>query len=455
MISIVFCGKDKDLLDTALKAFRKQSYRFVHVSDWQSMFAEVEREKFHVAIVDVGVADKDALELMVRLNEKAASTPAILIADSAPVDLVAKVVKAGAHEFIMKPVAEVQLSSIVDRAVERETMNSEVSYLRHTQDQIYRFDDIVSRGPEMQAVIETLRKVAPSDASVLILGETGTGKELVAGAIHYNSRRKGSPFIKVNCAALPETLLESELFGHEKGAFTGAHQRRIGRFEQANAGTIFLDEVADMSPGTQSKILRVLQEQTFERVGGMQAVYVDVRILAATNKNIKQLVAQGKFRDDLYYRLNVITLELPPLRARRADIPALVEFFAKKFAHELACGSVDVGPNAMASMVDYSWPGNIRQLRNVLERAVIMAGSETITEHHLALESAEIPGRTAQSQLLDQPITLEQMEKIVIERALRKADGVQKKAAEILGISPRVINYKIKKHNIKVDGELN
>jgi DNA-binding NtrC family response regulator len=455
MISVLFCGKDKDLLDTALKAFRKQSYRFVHVSDWQSMFAEAEREKFHVAIVDVGVADKDALDLMTRLRERAGSTPAILIADSAPVDLVAEVVRAGAHEFLTKPVAEVQLSSVVDRVVERETMSSEVSYLRHTQDQIYRLDDIVCKGPEMHAVIETLRKVAPSDASVLILGETGTGKELVAGAIHYNSRRKGSPFIKVNCAALPETLLESELFGHEKGAFTGAHQRRIGRFEQANAGTIFLDEVADMSPGTQSKILRVLQEQTFERVGGMQAVYVDVRILAATNKDIKQLVAEGKFRDDLYYRLNVITLELPPLRERTADIPALVEFFATKFARELGYGAVDIDDGAMARMVEYSWPGNIRQLRNVLERAVIMAGSETITEQHLALESAEIPGRAAQADILGQPITLEEMERTVIERALRKAGGVQKKAAEMLGISPRVINYKIKKHNIKVEGGLN
>jgi len=455
MISILFCGKEKDLLDTALKAFRMQSYRFVHVSDWQSMFAELEREKFHAAIVDLGAADKDALDLMSSFKEKAGSTAAILVADSAPVDLVAEVVQAGAHEFLMKPVAEIQLSSIVDRVVEHERIDGEVSYLRHTQDQIYRFDDIVCEGPEMRAVIDAVKKVAPSGASVLILGETGTGKELIAGAIHYNSRRKNSPFIKVNCAALPETLLESELFGHEKGAFTGAHQKRIGRFEQANTGTIFLDEVADMSPGTQSKILRVLQEQTFERVGGMQAVYVDVRILAATNKNIKQLVADGKFRDDLYYRLNVITLELPPLRQRRADIPALVDFFATKFARDLGHGSAEIDRNAMARMVDYSWPGNIRQLRNVLERAAIMAGGETITEQHLALESAQIPGRAGQSDIPDQPITLEQMERVMIERALEKAGGVQKKAAEILGISPRVINYKIKKHSIKVDGGLN
>ena len=451
MISILFCGKDKDLLDTALKAFRKQPYRFVHVSDWQSMFAELEREKFHVAIVDVGVADKDALDLTVRFKEKAGSTPAIIMAESAPADLITKVVKAGAYEFLVKPVAEVQLSSIVDRAVENERVNSEVSYLRHTQDTIYRFDDIICKGSEMQAVIETLKKVAPSDASILILGETGTGKELIAGAIHYNSRRKNSPFIKVNCAALPETLLESELFGHEKGAFTGAHQRRIGRFEQANTGTIFLDEVADMSPGTQSKILRVLQEQSFERVGGMQAVYVDVRILAATNKEIKRLVAEGKFRDDLYYRLNVITLELPPLRDRRDDIPALVDFFGTKFARELGYRSVDIDKNAMARMVDCSWPGNIRQLRNVLERAVIMAGGETITEQHLALEDGEIPGRAGPSDLLEQPVTLAQMEKTMIERALRRSGGVQKKAAQLLGISPRVINYKITKHDIKVD----
>jgi DNA-binding NtrC family response regulator len=419
------------------------------------MFQELEREKFHAAIVDLGAADKDALDLMVSFKKKAGSTAAILVADSAPVDLVTEVVQAGAHEFLMKPVAEGQLSSIVNRAVEHERIDGEVSYLRHTQDQIYRFDDIVCEGPEMRAVIDAVKKVAPSDASVLILGETGTGKELIAGAIHYNSRRKDSPFIKVNCAALPDTLLESELFGHEKGAFTGAHQRRIGRFEQANTGTIFLDEVADMSPGTQSKILRVLQEQTFERLGRMQAAYVDVRILAATNKDVKLLVADGQFRDDLYYRLNVITLELPPLRQRRADIPALVDSFATKFACDLGHGSVEIDRNAMARMVDYSWPGNIRQLRNVLERAVIMAGGETITEQHLALESAEIPSRAAQSDIPNQPITLEQMEEVMIKRALEEAGGVQKKAAEILGISPRVINYKIKKHSIKVDGEMN
>ena len=450
MISVLFCGKDKDLLDASLKAFRKEPYRFVHVSDWQSVFEELQKEKFDVAIVDLGVADKDAVDLVLRLREKATSTATVLIADSAPVDLVTKAVKAGACEFLAKPVAELHLKSVVDRAVQREQAHGEVSYLRHTQEQIYRFDDIISEGPEMQEVIETLKKVAPSDASVLVLGETGTGKELVAGAIHYNSRRKDNPFIKVNCAALPDTLLESELFGHEKGAFTGAHQKRIGRFEQANMGTIFLDEVADMSPGTQSKILRVLQEQTFERVGGMQAVHVDVRIIAATNRDIKQCVADGGFREDLYYRLNVITLALPPLRERRDDIPAMVKFFADKFARELGYSPLEIDENAMACMVDYSWPGNIRQLRNVLERAVIMSGGGTIKEEHLAIEAGEVSAKAGAADPFEQGLTLEEMEKMMIERALEKAGGVQKKAAQLLGISPRVINYKIRKHKIQV-----
>ena len=449
MINIMFCGKDKELLDASLKAFRKEPYRFVHVSDWPSVFEAIEKEKFDVAVVDLGAADKDAVDLVLKLREKAASTATVLIADSAPLDLVTKAMKAGACEFLAKPVADAHLKSIVDRAVDREQAHGEVSYLRHTQEQIYRFDDIVSEGPEMHEVIETLKKVAPSDASVLVLGETGTGKELVAGAIHYNSRRKDNPFIKVNCAALPDTLLESELFGHEKGAFTGAHQKRIGRFEQANMGTIFLDEVADMSAGTQSKILRVLQEQTFERVGGMQAVRVDVRIIAATNKDIKQLVADGEFREDLYYRLNVITLALPPLRERRDDIPALVKFFADKFARELGYSSVEIDEDAMVQMVEHSWPGNIRQLRNVLERAAIMAGGDTIREEHLAIEAGEVSRAAGTLDPFEQGLTLEEMERMMIERALKKAGGVQKKAAQLLGISPRVINYKIQKHNIE------
>jgi len=451
MINIVFCVKDKELLDTCLRVFRKHPYRFVHVSDWQGVIEEIEREKFDVAIIDLGVADRDAVDLMVKMREESALTATIFIADTAPVELVAEVLEAGAYDFLTKPVAEVHLKGIVDRVADREKVRGEVAYLRHTQDLIYRFDDIICVGPQMRAVIETLKKVAPSDASVLILGETGTGKELIAGAIHYNSRRKTAPFIKVNCAALPEALLESELFGHEKGAFTGAHQRRIGRFEQANSGTIFLDEIADMSPGTQSKILRVLQEQIFERVGGMQAVHVDVRILAATNKDIKQLVAEERFREDLYYRLNVITIELPPLRERRDDIPAMVEFFANKFARELGQESVQIDKSAMAHMIEYSWPGNIRQLSNVLERAVIMAGGETIKEEHLAIEAGEAARVTQPVDPFEQGLTLEQMEKVMIERALKKAGGVQKKAAELLGISPRVINYKIKKHRIKAE----
>jgi len=450
MFSVLFCGKDKDLLNALLKAFRKQPYRFVHVSDWQSLFEEAEREKFDVAIVDLGVADKDAVDLMTKFKEKAPSIPAILIADSAPVDLVTRAVKAGAHEFLIKPVAEIQITTIVDHLAEHQSLKSEATYLRHTQELVYRFDDIVCAGPHMRTVMATLKKVAPSDASVLILGETGTGKELVAGAIHYNSRRRDNPFIKVNCAALPETLLESELFGHEKGAFTGAHQRRIGRFEQANAGTLFLDEVADMSAGTQSKILRVLQEQTFERVGGMQAVHVDVRVITATNKDIKQRVADGLFREDLYYRLNVVTIALPPLRDRREDIPALANCFAAKFVHDLGYPAVEIDDRAMARLVEYSWPGNIRQLRNVLERAVIMAGGEPILEEHLALEERTIPGGVTATDLVDQGIPLDQMEKIIIEQALRKCGGVQKNAAQLLGISPRVINYKIKKHQIKL-----
>jgi Nif-specific regulatory protein len=295
-----------------------------------------------------------------------------------------------------------------------------------------------------------VRKVAKSNTTVLVRGETGTGKELIAGAIHHNSHRAGRNFVKVNCAALPETLLESELFGHEKGAYTGADRQRIGRFEQADGGSLFLDEVGDMSPAIQAKILRVLQEHEFERLGGTRTQKVDVRLIAATNRDLSQMVASGAFREDLYYRLNVVSVEMPPLRERKDDIIALAMFFVKKFAGELKKKVDGIDAEAQKMLLRYNWPGNIRELENAIERALLMTEVQQIASDDLRLGEIATAGASGSrdvSALVKIPpsgVPLEEIERSALMEALKMSNWVQKDAAELLGISPRVMNYKIK-----------
>jgi len=298
--------------------------------------------------------------------------------------------------------------------------------------------------------LRVVRKVAKSNTTVLIRGETGTGKELIAGAIHHNSLRAARNFVKVNCAALPETLLESELFGHEKGAYTGADRQRIGRFEQADGGSLFLDEIGDMSPAIQAKILRVLQEHEFERLGGTRTQRVDVRLITATNRDLSSMVSQGLFREDLYYRLNVVSVEMPPLRERKEDILALAMFFTKKFAGELKKKMDGIDPEAQKMLMRYNWPGNIRELENAIERALLMTEGQNIAAEDLRLGEVATAGGTGArdaSTLVKIPpsgVPLEEIERSALMEALKMSNWVQKDAAELLGISPRVMNYKIK-----------
>jgi len=296
--------------------------------------------------------------------------------------------------------------------------------------------------------------VAKSNTTVLIRGETGTGKELIAGATHHNSLRNNRNFVKVNCAALQENLLESELFGHEKGAFTSADKQRIGRFEQADGGTLFLDEVGDMSPSTQAKILRVLQEHEFERLGGTRTLRVDVRIIAATNRNLTEMVKEGRFREDLFYRLNVVSVEMPPLRDRKEDIASLAEFFVKRFANELKKRVDGIDPDALKVLMRHNWPGNIRELENVVERAVLLADGGSVGTTDLQIgEHASSASATDHATAVKIPptgIPLEEIERQAVVEALRMSNWVQKDAAELLGISPRVMNYKIKILNIEI-----
>jgi Nif-specific regulatory protein len=364
--------------------------------------------------------------------------------------------KIGAFDFVQKPFEIEEMELKIEKAIELRHLKHQVDYLRHTQADIYDFDRIVGASGALNQVLTIVKKVARSNATILIKGETGTGKELIAGAIHHNSLRATRAFVKVNCAALQENLLESELFGHEKGAFTSADKQRIGRFEQADGGTLFLDEVGDMSPSTQAKILRVLQEHEFERLGGTRTLRVDVRIIAATNRNLTQMVQEGRFREDLYFRLNVVSVEMPPLRDRKDDISALADFFVQRFSGELKKKVEGIQPEALKVLMRHHWPGNIRELENVIERAVLLAdggsigaGDLQIGEHN-ATSSSGSGERQAVVRVPPTGIPLEEIERQAVVEALKMSNWVQKDAAELLGISPRVMNYKIKILNIEI-----
>jgi two-component system response regulator AtoC len=356
--------------------------------------------------------------------------------------------KIGAFDYVQKPFEIEEMEVKIEKALEMKRLKHELEYLRGTQQDIYEFDRIVGSSPALQKVLDIVKKVAKSNSTVLIRGETGTGKELIAGATHHNSQRNTRNFVKVNCAALQENLLESELFGHEKGAFTGADKQRIGRFEQADGGTLFLDEIGDMSPSTQAKILRVLQEHEFERLGGTRTLRVDVRLIAATNRDLSNMVETGHFREDLYYRLNVVSIEMPPLRDRKDDIVPLANSFIRRFSGELKKKIDGLEPEAQKLLMRYNWPGNIRELENTIERAMLLAEGRAIASEDLRLGevSSASGGRDHASVVRIPPtgIALEEIERHAIVESLKMSNWVQKDAAELLSISPRVMNYKIK-----------
>jgi transcriptional regulator with GAF, ATPase, and Fis domain len=361
--------------------------------------------------------------------------------------------KTGAADFVQKPFEIEEMELKIEKAIELRQLKNQVDYLRHEQRDIYDFDRIVGASGALRQVLSIVKKVARSNSTILIRGETGTGKELIAGAIHHNSTRAHKAFVKVNCAALQENLLESELFGHEKGSFTSADKQRIGRFEQADGGTLFLDEVGDMSPSTQAKILRVLQEHEFERLGGTRTVRVDVRIITATNRNLTEMVQTGAFREDLYYRLNVVSVDMPPLRDRKDDIAALAGFFVRRFSDELKKKVDSVDPEALKVLLRHHWPGNIRELENVVERAVLLTDEGTITLDDLQIGEHVVTPSGERALVVKIPptgIPLEEIERQAVTEALKMSNWIQKDAAELLGISPRVMNYKIKILNIEI-----
>lgn len=409
-------------------------------------------ENHELVILDMSLPGCDGLELLRSLKESKPNVPVIIITGYASMQTALQAMKLGAYDYITKPFNLDDVQLVAERAVERHRLIDENRYLQNELQQRYGFNNVIGLSPEAQNAYVLAARVADSSASVLILGETGTGKEYLARAVHYQSPRANGPFVKVSCAALPEALLESELFGHEKGSFTGAIARRIGRFELADGGTLFLDEIGDTTQATQIKLLRVLQEKQFERVGGNETISTDVRIIAATNRNLKEAIASKEFREDLYYRLNVVTIQLPSLRERPEDIPALVEHFISKYNADTGKRIECVSPEGMAMLQSYPWPGNIRELENCIERATILCQSKVILPQHL-LFSEEIPVAPSSPQIRSEKDlrTLRDVEKEHVEIVLEQCGYNQTKASGILGIDRKTLRNKIREFGLGTD----
>jgi DNA-binding NtrC family response regulator len=419
---------------------REEGYATETAADGFKALGKLEEFSPDVVLTDLKMPGLDGIGLMEKAG--AASPQAVFVVMTAfgTIDSAVEAVKKGAYHYLTKPLDFSVLSIIVERAVEQSRLVQENSKLRQKLRERNAFGHVVATHPRMIELLRLVEQVAPSRASVLVVGETGTGKELIAEMIHRGSPRAKAPLVRINCAALSESLLESELFGHEKGAFTGAIARREGRFEQANGGTIFLDEVSEIPLATQVKLLRFLQERTFERVGGNETLKVDVRILAASNRDLRQRIAEGCFREDLYYRLNVVTLDVPPLRERATDVPELAMFFLKRYAEENGKRIEGLSDEALAALTAHAWPGNVRELENAIERAVVLCDGPRIEARHLPAQvrpeaSADTP-RIPGSTIYD-------LERWAILRTLEACKGSTSKAATILGISPRKIQYKL------------
>ena len=407
-------------------------------------------------LTDMKMPKMDGIELLENIKENDPDLPVIMMTAHGTVDKAVEAMQKGAYTYVLKPFDNERLIIYVKKATSMYQVVKENRRLRDAVESQYRFGNLIGKSKKMRDVFDTIQKVAPSGATVLIEGESGTGKELVARSIHFNSPRREKPFVAVNCSALAENLLESELFGHEKGAFTGAVATKKGRFELADGGTLFLDEIGELSPNLQVKLLRVLQEKVFERVGGVRTISVDIRILAATNKDLQQEMQDGRFREDLYYRLNVVHLVLPPLKARQEDIRLLVNHFIKKYASERRSAAPVTGVDQEVDRLfyDYNWPGNIRELENVIERVMILCPGEIMRVSDLpkgfkdnVYNTLHLEGIPADAKLYD---TLATIEKALIERALKMSNNVQSHAAAMLGIGKSGLNQKIKKYNLEV-----
>jgi len=453
--TILIVDDEKHTRD-GLRRLLENEYDVYVAADIAGAIDVLEREQIDLLLTDLRLGNEDGMTLIDRALKMPHPPICIMMTAYGSVDIAVEAMKRGAYDFVTKPLNLDKVEMLIARALRSRKLEQENRTLRQQVDERYGLENIIGESAALREVLDTVRQVAPSLANVLLEGESGTGKELAAHAIHNLSRRNKAKFVIVHCAALSPTLLESELFGHEKGAFTGAHERRIGRFEQANGGTIFLDEVAEISPSTQVKLLRVIsEERAFERVGGNQTLRADVRLIAASNKNLETLVREGKFRDDLFFRLNVVRIIMPPLRERKEDIPLLVRGFLRHFCKANNKPLVDLTADAMDALLTYNWPGNVRELRTAIEHGVVMATGPKITLRDLPpavrqAAGASLPRGISAAKAFGErssPLDLHETEKKLIMQALATTNGNVTAAAKKLGISRRTLHRKINEMN--------
>ncbi len=442
---------DEVTTTTTLQGFlQKKGYKVATEQDPEVAVSMVREQEFDLLISDYRMPKMNGLELIERVREIDPVISIIMISAYGKIETAVKIIKSGASEYLTKPIDLNELLMLIDKGIDKKRLLVENRQLKEILQEKLRFANIIGSSSALNEVMSMVQRVASSHATVILRGESGTGKELVAMALHFASDRQDKPFVKVSCAALPESLLESELFGHVKGSFTGAITDRKGKFEEASNGTIFLDEIGEISLTTQTKLLRVLQEKEFERVGSNQTIKADVRIIAATNRDLEEAVKMKEMREDLYYRLNVVPIYIPPLRQRREDIIPLVDHFIAKFVKENDRDIKGITQEARKALVKYDYPGNIRELENIIERAVVLSREDIITVKDLPLTvtSSHQENDNAQVPFLEL-MTLEEAEKNLIEMALEKHNGIQTRAAKELGISERALRYKIKVKEIK------
>jgi DNA-binding NtrC family response regulator len=406
------------------------------------------KEKFDLIVTDLKLPGMNGLEFLQAAKRINADLPVVVMTAHGTIESAVEAMKNGASDYILKPFSLAELVLVIRKELASHELRQENRTLREALGQRYQYANIVARGDKMQAVLALVERVAPTNATVLIGGESGVGKDLIARAIHEHSRRASGPFIKINSTAIPETLLESELFGYEKGAFSGATSAKPGKFELADKGTLFLDEIGDIPGAIQVKLLRVLQEREFERLGGTKTLKVDVRLIAATNRDLRAALEEGTFREDLYYRLNVVAIDIPPLRDHKEDVPVLADFFLQKFARESGKKMDGITPAAMKVLTGYHWPGNVRELQNTIERGVTLASGATldVADFHLDSPSQRMPAGAV--PVIPAGLTLEQWEEEMIREALRQADGNKSQAARALGLSRNALRYRLSKMGV-------
>jgi two-component system response regulator PilR (NtrC family) len=447
----------REFLDIMLK---KEGYRVTLAGNGEEVLKLIDKDIFDLVLLDIRMPKMDGIAVLKKIKAASPETIVIMITAYASADTAIKAMKEGAYDYITKPFKVEEIKVIIKNALEKKNLQTENLLLKQVVKDRYRFGSIIGQSPKMQALYDLLERLAPTKTNILVTGESGTGKELVAKAIHYNSSRKDKAFVTLNCGAIPESLIESELFGHMKGAFTDAIATKKGLFEMADEGTIFLDEISELPLLMQVKLLRILQDKEFKRVGGTEDIRVDVRIISATNKDLEAAVREKRFREDLFYRLNVIQIKLPPLRERREDIPVLAAHFLKKYSDELNKNINKISPDALHLLLNYGYPGNVRELQNIIERAVALGNGQELVPQHLnsyleeqihvnkGLLDLDIP-----SDGIDLEKIIEDIERALLLKALDRTKGIKKKAAELLHINFRSMRYRLEKYGLDNGGD--